>query len=97
MLDYKYVINFLNELVKLDNKAMRDLVETRVLCNKELADHPTVQVSSSDGDNFRVGLLGILNGLCGARESDGWGYIAANFDDDNNLIEFIETPEQKAK
>jgi len=80
------VVALLNEAVKLDPVAMHALVEARVPCNKALADHPTIQVSAYDeltGEPtpnwFKVGILGILNGLFGT-DSAGWGYITANFD-----------------
>lgn len=52
------VIEFLNEILAVDEDAIYDLVETRVACNAALANHPTVQVSPQDG-NYTVGLLGI--------------------------------------
>lgn len=78
------VIELLNEVVKLDQLAITDLVNSRVPCNLALADHPTIQVgkleSFSDPDRkWRVGLLGLLNGFFGIAE-DGYGTIAANFE-----------------
>lgn len=80
------VVQVLNEAVKLDPKAMYALVEARVPCNEALADHPTIQVSAYDEQTgeptpgqFKVGILGLLNGLFGT-DSKGWGYIMANFD-----------------
>jgi hypothetical protein len=69
----------LNEIVALDPKAAEALVETRVVCNKALADHPTIQVGlgiEEDGDSFQVGILGLLNGMFGA-DDEGYGQIAA--------------------
>jgi len=80
------VVKLLNEAVKLDPAAMRALVEARVPCNEALADHPTIQVSAYNEQtgkptpgNFKVGILGLLNGLFGT-DSVGWGFITANFD-----------------
>lgn len=80
------VVALLNEAVKLDPAAMHALVESRVPCNEALADHPTIQVSVYDertGEptpgQFKVGILGILNGLFGT-DSAGWGCITANFE-----------------
>ena len=81
------IVAFMNELLTLDPVAVSRLVSARVACNKELADHPTVQVGALDltfeGATDRVhdvGLLGILNGLCGNYD-DGprklWGPVAA--------------------
>lgn len=67
--------DLLNELLKLDYDCVHALVANRVPCNKQLADHPTVQAQDySDDPKFRVGLLGFLNGLFGVRE-DGMGTI----------------------
>ena len=89
-------IAYLNELVKLDPKAMHALVETRHSCNQALADHPTAQVATSNGGLASVGLLGILNGLFGVDE-DGWGPITANFDDQGILTSFTRTDPRKTK
>jgi len=88
------VVTYLNELVSLDREAIEHLVETRVQCNKDLADHPHVQVSEDEEGNFLVGLLGIVNGLMGVQpegaNKPGWGYVAASFDDKSGkLVGFI--------
>lgn len=85
-----HIINVLNELVALDREAVTKLVETRVPCNQALADHPTVQVSEGPS----VGLLGVLNGIAGV-DHDGWGFIAASFDDQGHLVKFLRTPPRK--
>ena len=71
------VVAFLNELVEIDRPAIAALVANRVPCNEQLANHPSVQVSAQHG-GFHVGLLGLLNGLCGVR-TDGYGLITAHF------------------
>lgn len=84
------IIQYLNSLLFLDKIALQNLIETRVQCNEKLANHETVQVLEGNGDNigtFSVGLLGILNGLCGIDE-DGWGYIVVKMDKDNNINKF---------
>jgi hypothetical protein len=73
------VVAFLNELLEYDRPAIAALIANRVPCNGRLADHPTVQVAAQHG-GYHVGLLGILNGLCGVRE-DNWGLITAIFED----------------
>jgi len=93
-------IAFLNELVELDRQAIGNLVETRVVCNVGLAGHPTVQtlvynnlpkVDPADPPLYKVGFLGILNGLFGI-DSEGWGPIAASFEknEDGSVGEFIK-------
>jgi len=82
------VISLLNDALKLDPKAITNLVGQRVVCNKKLAKHPTVQVGVVD-NNYQVGLLGILNGLFGVDEK-GYGAIIADFDNDDIIINFIK-------
>lgn len=61
----KQIVDLLNELFELDPKAIEALVLNKVPCNKKLADHPTVTVTSRPGkrDYHMVGLVGILNGI----------------------------------
>lgn len=72
-------IELLNSAIKADKAAIDNLVNARVACNLELADHPTIQVGCYGGKGCNVGLLGILNGLFGIAD-DGWGCIAAVFE-----------------
>jgi hypothetical protein len=89
------IINALNDFVALDREALVKLLETRVPCNHALAGHPAVQVFKiAPGDPPTVGLLGILNGIAGV-DFDGWGFIAASFDDDGHLVKFLRTPPRK--
>lgn len=78
------VVDYLNEIVKLDPDALHQLCETRVPCNQALSDHATTQMAGTVGSP-EVGLLGILNGLVGKR-ADGWGYIAGVYDDDTGKL-----------
>lgn len=71
------VVALLNELLELDRPAVAALTTIRVPCNGRLADHPAVQVVAQHW-GFHVGMLGLLNGLCGVRD-DGWGLIGAVF------------------
>lgn len=100
-----YIIAFLNEVVKVDPKALAQLIETRVPCNEILAKHPSIQVNALDSDDlekgFEVGFLGVLNGMVGTipegGEKAGWGYIAAVFEDDGSLSGFRRTDDPKVK
>src|SRR5215203_7119863 len=87
--DTDELIAFLNSLVAIDPYAIAELLCTRVVCTKELAEHPTVQVAAGGEKSgptylapgtYRVGILGILNGYCGAID-DGRGPIAAVYDE----------------
>lgn len=76
----KQIVEFLNEIFKIDPAAVISLVETRFACNDKMADHSTVQVAESTS-GYVVGLLGILNGICGVQEN-GMGFIAVIYEDD---------------
>ncbi len=91
------VIRVLNSAVECDKDAIHKLVEFRVRCNTTLAQHPTIQVrttqeSTSTGpatrvDVHRVGLIGILNGILGVDEFEQ-AYLAGSYDGDGKLIKF---------
>jgi len=81
------IIRILNSAVSDDKNAINELVNTRVVCNKKLADHESIQVGKIDG-KYRVGILGILNGIFGVDENE-WGVIAAEFDKEKKLVRFI--------
>jgi len=88
-------IGFLNSLVEVDADAVTRLVDARVQCNQEMADHESVQVQAYDGDeNYSVGILGVLNGLFGTFDcgpAEGWGPITALFNEDGSVKEFVLT------
>ena len=91
------VINFMNEVFEKDPDAIKGLIESRVSCNEDLMNHDTVQVLCKADDEGKatdptVGILGVLNGLIGKHET-GWGYMAAEFDEDGNLHRFVRTPQ----
>ena len=97
MIDWKMAertVALMNELLAADPEAVLAMCENRVVCNETLANHPTVQVSGYPDPNalevngpiYRVGLIGVLNGLCGALgpeggDKEGWGVIAAVYSD----------------
>jgi hypothetical protein len=72
------VVRLLNEMLKMDGKAVDDLISHRVNCNEALSDHPTVQVRKI-GESYQVGMLGVLNGMFGVYE-EGDGIIAAVYE-----------------
>jgi len=79
-------VSFLNELLEYDSYVISALFSTRIMCNRYLADHKTVQVRQLGEDAFQVGMIGILNGLFGIDEN-GWGHIAADYDN-GKIIRF---------
>jgi hypothetical protein len=85
----------LNKLI--EDPAVRDdigrLVEARIECSNQTAEHPTIQAQTEAGRAV-VGFLGVLNGLVGTIPTGkltGYGYIAAYVDDDNKLVRFERT------
>lgn len=90
-----HIIETMNELLVRDPRAISALIETRVYCSEAIADHPTVQVSADKG-RPTLGLLGILNGLCGTR-SDGSGHIAAEFEDSGRISQFVRLRDDKPR
>lgn len=83
-------VEILNRIHAADPSVLPALIEHRVRCNYALAIDETVQVGRIDDDPngpWEVGLLGIINGLFGTRP-DGWGFIAAHYDDDHKLVRF---------
>ena len=89
-------ISTLNRLLEADREAISLLVANRVPCNQALSLDPTCQVGSVRGEGWEVGLLGIINAIFGVDE-DGWGYIAADTDDEGMILRFLPTPPRRAK
>lgn len=73
------VIEVLNRIHEKDPTVLPALINYRVPCNNILSEDPTVQVGMNADGGWEVGLLGILNGVCGVNASD-IGYIAARFE-----------------
>ena len=85
------VIELLNELIEKDQVAIQTLFENRVVCNKVIAEHPTVQVSDLSGTEYLVGMIGVLNGLFGITKN-GSGGIVALYEEDK-LVKFLPIEE----
>lgn len=98
------MVDFFNDLLQLDRAAITDLVEQRVRCNDVFAAHPTVPVQrAQDGEGGAlVGLLGVLNGLCGVWNEETapcpqlvqFGPVMAIFDDEGMIREFVLSDER---
>jgi hypothetical protein len=91
------IVALLNDLYRKDPEAMHDLVEHRVRCNEVLSAHATVPVARpDDGGGGLLGVLGLLNGLCGAWDEQTaprphlacFGPICAYYDSDGFLRGF---------
>lgn len=84
----KEVITFLNECLKCDPDAISSLFSIRVACNKNMANHPTLQVAGLSDNYFIFGIMGLLNGIFGSDEN-GWGHIAADVEG-SKILRFSE-------
>lgn len=89
-------VDFLNDLLNIDSTAISSLFSVRIACNKELADHETVQVGALSKNFFQVGMVGILNGLFGI-DQYGWGHISADYEDGKVIRFRVLTEEDVAK
>jgi len=61
----QYVVDFLNELVRLDKYAMTDMMSERISVNREFRTHPTVLFMDLVEGVPEVGLMSIINGMFG--------------------------------
>lgn len=90
-------MRFLNDLLDRDPQAVEALMSVRVCCNPCTVEHPTVQVMPLGESNYGVvGLLGLLNGLCGCwtdktapvPELANSGPLVTVTGDDRRLLQF---------
>ena len=85
-------LNLLNQLLQTDPTAITNLIKHHTHCNQELAEHPTVQVRGYGNNPPTIGLLGLLNGLCGTYDNEpkkGFGPITATIiKDGEKILEF---------
>jgi hypothetical protein len=79
----------LNEAVERDRRAIDLLIEHRVNCNENLAEHPDITVT---GLVPVVGALGLINGILHRATGD---MIAAVFDDNGILVGFAKREPQE--
>ena len=77
-------VDLLNDVLERDPEAITKLVNMRIDCDERLANHPTVQVHKFD-DVYRIGVLGLLNGVLGGGPS---GDIGAKGKINRNTGEF---------
>lgn len=81
-------VRILNRAVESDRDAISYLVNSRVKCNRKLAEDPTIQIGPTPSLKASVGLLGIINGLCGICPDTGYGAIQAVLDYSGNVLRF---------
>ncbi len=71
----KEMVDFLNDLLTYDKRAVENLFNIRVFCNEKLSEHETVQCGCREKNVYTVGFIGILNGMFGI-DDDSWGCIS---------------------
>lgn len=91
-----HIVHMLNEILAIDPVAVSELGRLSVPCNRKLAEHSTVQVRATAGKHdYRVGLLGILNGVL-SKSSPGVIQAIVDDGDNNKLLRFKVSPVGKA-
>lgn len=80
----EFVVEFLNNLLKIDKDAIMNLIENRVRCNDAIGNHEEVQASFNSG-RLSLGLLGLINGFFGVNDK-GYGCIVAHYDGDESKL-----------
>ena len=79
------ICDLLNEAMRIDKKAMRDLCETRVPACQGFVDHPTIACySEKPEDPPLIGVLGLINGIMGLAGKT----LVAHYTPDNELNGF---------
>jgi len=74
----KDVVKLLNQMLKIDRQCVEKLIENRVPCTRKLAMHPTIQVIGKGDGTYRIGMMGIINGMFGI-DDNGMGQIVAYY------------------
>ncbi len=82
-----HFVDILTKSLDKDNLAISTLVGFRAPCNKVLADDKYIQVrADEDGENCRVGILGIINAFLLKTGSER--LLASIHDEDGKIIGF---------
>jgi hypothetical protein len=98
----KDVVTLLNDLLRLDDRGITELVNARIRIGHDLTNHPTVYAHpgvDEDKDTLYLGILGIFNGMFPSRPGGG-GAIRAVFDNDlctGRVQEFLLSSEVETK
>ena len=89
-------IRVLNEALEADYDAMADFLHQFVKVNEILADHPTIQVGVTNGGEFYMRPLGLINGLF-AVDGQQYGFICYLLDKDTGRILGFDTTKPPEK
>lgn len=85
MLEAKQIADLFNQLYALDPLAAANLVQHRVICNKQFAESDIPFVCSKQSDGIlTMGVVGFVNAMA----SPDSGRVAAVYDDDKKLTGF---------
>ncbi len=79
------ICDMLNEIVKTDRESISSLIQNRVKCSNELAEKDiplVIGLAPNGGKDYEFGVLGLINGIIDC------GVIAANYDENMNLLNF---------
>lgn len=79
-------IAVLNDALERDPRAVTQLVNLKVDCNRDLVAHPTIQSTVYEG-TAKLGVLGLINGLIGDSPT---GVIGAEGTIDTNNGKFLK-------
>lgn len=86
------VVELMNEMLAADPAATRALLINRVPCNDALCvDHPTIQCGKT-ADGCDIGLMGVLNGLCGAYDDGprkGYGGVCFDMEGEGETLRVL--------
>ncbi|GKX40430.1 hypothetical protein SOASR014_41690 [Pectobacterium carotovorum subsp. carotovorum] len=85
MLEAKQIAGLFNKLYALDPLAAANLVQHRVICNKQFTESNIPFVCSQQSDGIvTMGVVGFVNAMA----SPDSGRVAAVYDDDKKLTGF---------
>lgn len=89
------VVKVLNFALEIDSNAINQLVSMRVICNEKMAKTPDIQIGVRPEGGYRVGILGILNGVFGKDDRTGFGCICAKINSETGLVEKFDVLNDK--
>lgn len=90
-------VEFLNEMLGLDRQFTERLMWARIRCNRQIAEHESIQCRSEPGGGRgKAGFLGVLNGVFGI-DKNGFGPITGDVDemDETHIVRFRMTDSDK--
>jgi hypothetical protein len=89
----KDVVKFLNECYESDPETIRQLFETRIVCNEKLVEKLNGRVLSDFAGNPTASLLGILNALLENFEKTDT-LVGIKYSAEDKFQEFVEVPRE---